>query len=502
MFKRISVSAAVLTLALGAHAMAQPAAGARPPPRDAFYWLSEVNKASAVMITETGIVDPALGSTISKSISAAIVDGNANAAVRSGDYLQYEPLMIAAGGPDVTRLHSGRSRQDIGATTRRLTQREALLNAMDSLTKARTAILNLAAKNPDAVVPAYTWGVQAQPISFGHWMLAYVEALTRDAQRMKGAYASVNQSPLGSAALGTSSFPVDRKRLAVLLGFDGVIENSLDANQVSPIDTGADIVGTAASSALVIGTFASDIEAQYRMSTPWLVLTEGELTSISSIMPQKRNPASLQAIRITASDVVGEAQTFYLKAHNVTAGQGDYKGADPENALRAMQSMLDQVAAMVAELNFDAKRAAEEVAADWSATTELADTLQREGQVPFRIGHDYASDMVTFGRKNGLKPAQIKYADAQRIFTEAAIKFNFPNTKLPMDEKTFRRVMTGENMVAVSKGLGGPQPAEVARMMADQRAAAAADKAWTDGRRKALADAASARDAAFLALLK
>lgn len=490
-------TAIAVIIALPAAAIAQPAA--RPPARDAFYWLSEVNKASAVMVVETGIVDPALGSTISKSISAAIAKGDANPAIRSGDYLQYEPLLIEAGGPEVTRLHSGRSRQDIGATTRRLNQRETLLNTMDSLSKARLALIDFAAKNPNAVVPAYTWGVQAQPISFGHWMLAYSEALQRTGGQMKQAYASINLSPLGSAALGTSSFPVDRRRLAQLLGFDGVIENSLDANQISPIDTGAQIVGAAAATSLVTSTFAADIEAQYRMSTPWVIFAEGE-TSGSSIMPQKRNPVSLQSLRILSSQVMGDVSTFYFKAHNIPAGQGDYKGVDPEQALRNTAAMLDQLAEMTTELIFDPKRAAEEVAGDYSATTELADTLQREGNVPFRVGHHFASDLVTFGRTRGLKPAQIKYADAQRIFTEAAKHFEMANTRLPLDEKRFQLVMTGENMVAASKALGGPQPAEVARMMADQRAAVAADRAWTAQRRKALNDAATARNAAFLAL--
>ena len=498
MSKTLAAAIAAI-LAIPAAAVAQPAN--RPSGKDAFYWLSEVNKASAVMVVETGIVDRGLGSTISKSISSAIATGDADPKVRSGDYLQYEPLLIAAGGPEVTRLHSGRSRQDIGATTRRLTQREALLNTMDSLSGARAALIDFAAKNPNAVVPAYTWGVQAQSISFGHWMLAYSEALQRAGGQMKQVYAAINMSPLGSAALGTSSFPVDRRRLAELLGFDGVIENSLDANQISPIDTGAQIVGAAAATSLVAGTFAADIEAQYRMITPWVIFAEGD-TSGSSIMPQKRNPVSLQSLRILASQVMGDVGAYYFKAHNIPAGQGDYKGVDPEDALRTTAAMLDQLSKMTAELIFDPKRAAEEVAGDYSATTELADTLQREGDVPFRVGHHFASELVTFGRSRGLKPAQIRYADAQRLFAEAAKHFALPNTRLPLDEKRFQLVMTGENMVAASKALGGPQPAEVARMMTDQRAAVAADRAWTAERRKALADAASARDAAFLALQK
>src|SRR5262249_11472265 len=165
-----------------------------------------------------------------------------------------------------------------------LFQRDRVLSTYAALNVARVALFELAAKHPDAIVPAYTVGVQAQPISFGHYILAYTQALERDGTRLAQAFATVNKSPLGSAALGTSSFPVSRLRLAELLGFDGLIENSLDANQLSPIDTGVELSGVASSIALTIGAFVSDIEAQYRMTTPWLALEEGELTGTSSIM--------------------------------------------------------------------------------------------------------------------------------------------------------------------------------------------------------------------------
>jgi len=200
--------------------------------RDEFYWLSELNKASSVMVVEQGIVPKTLGKSIADAVAQVIADAEKPGARRSGDYLQVEPLIIAIGGPDVTRMHSGRSRQDIGATRTRLFQRDQVLSTYAALNVARAALRELAARHPDAIVPAYTVGVQAQPISFGHYLLAYTQALERDGVRLAQAYATVNKSPLGSAALGTSSFPVNRPRLAELLGFDGVIENSLDANQI------------------------------------------------------------------------------------------------------------------------------------------------------------------------------------------------------------------------------------------------------------------------------
>jgi argininosuccinate lyase len=468
--------------------------------RDEFYWLGQLNKASSVMVVEQGIVPKVLGKTIADAVAQVIADAAKPGARRSGDYLQVEPLIIAVGGPDVTRMHSGRSRQDIGATRNRLFQRDQVLATYRSLNAARAALLDLAARHPDSIVPAYTVGVQAQPISFGHYILGYTQALERNGVRLVQAFANVNKSPLGSAALGTSSFPVNRPRLAELLGFDGVIENSLDANQLSPIDTGFDLTNVSSSIALTVGAFISDIEAQYRMTTPWLTLEEGDLTGTSSIMPQKRNPVALNDVRIRASETLGVATTYLLKAHNVPHGVPDYKGNDPIQALARAADMLDKLTLVVKQLRFNANRALDEVDADYATTTELADILQRDADVPFRVGHHFASDLVTYGRSNGFRPTQIPYVAAQEIYAKAAAHFGLRETKLPLSEAVFRRALTAENMVRSSLGLGGPQPAEVSRMLAAQRRQLVSDATWIAERQARLATAAQALDQAFMEL--
>ena len=465
--------------------------------RDEFYYLNEINKASSVMVVEQGIVPKALGKVIADSVSQVIAEGQKAGAKRPGDYLELEKSLIAAGGPDVTRMHSGRSRQDIGSTRNRLFQREQVLATFAALNNARAALLDMAAKFPNAIVPAYTVGVQAQPISFGHYMLAYVEALERNAERMRRAYASVNKSPLGSAALGTSSFPVNRARLAELLGFDGIVENSLDANQISPIDTGVELVSVASAGALTVGTLISDIEAPYRMTTPWLTLEEGELTGTSSIMPQKRNPNALHNVRIAASEVLGLGTTYLIKAHNVPHGLSDYKGSEPAGALERMARMFAGLTAVVKQLNFNAKRALDEVNDDYSTTTELADILQRDANVPFRVGHHFASELVNFGRGKSLRPIDIPYGEARRIYTEAAKHFKMDNAQLPLTEAQFRRSLTAENMIESARVVGGPQASEVARMLSAQRASLKSDREWVDMVRGKLAEAAKQRDAAF-----
>jgi argininosuccinate lyase len=490
---RISVCALIFTTAT-AHAQQQR--------RDEFYWLSEMNKASAVMVVEQGIVPKALGAQIAKAVAQVIADQGKPGAARSRDYLQVEQLLIAVGGPDVTRIHSGRSRQDIGSTSRRLFLRDDLIATANALNAARSSLLAMAEKHPNAIVPAYTWGVQAQPISFGHYVLAYAEALARDGERLRQAYARLNRSPLGAAALGTSSFPVNRPRLSELLGFNGLVENSLDANQISPIDGGAELVSIAASGALTINTMLADITAQYAQSKPWLMLAEGELTGISSIMPQKRNPTGMVALRTAASKVIGEAQTYMFLAHNVSAGMGDYKGDQPNIVLRDAARMFNSFAALMKTFVFDEARALAEVNGDYSTTTELADTLQRLADVPFRVGHHFASDLVNYGRGNNLKPSEIPYAEAQRIYTEAARQFGMDNAKLPLDEAQFRRSLTPENMVQTSQGLGGPQPAEVERMLTGENVQLLEDRAWVSAMQGMLAVASKKLDEAFAGLMK
>ncbi|WP_426956481.1 lyase family protein [Muricoccus radiodurans] len=487
--------AAVIAVGL----MAGPAR-ADDPPRDAFYWLNEMNKASAVMVMETGIVPRPLGARIADSIRQVIEQGARPGAQRSADYLVVERGLIAAGGPDVTRLHSGRSRQDIGATYGVLFLREDVLDLLDALGAAREAVLAMAARNPDSIMPAYTWGVQAQPISFGHYMLGYAAALSRAATRLREGYARVNLSPLGAAALGTSSFPVDRPRLAALLGFDGVLENSLDANQISAMDIRAELDNAAATGALTVGMLIADITQQYAQTRPWLILTEGSETGVSSIMPQKRNPSGLVFLRMLSSNVVSGAQMYAMRAHNVPSGMHDYKVFGPDAVLRDAARMYQNLAGVLSALRFDPERALAEVNDDYSTTTELADVLQREADVPFRIGHHFASDLVTYGRRNRLRASEIPFAEAQRIYAEAARGFGQTDARLPLTEERFRESLSAEGMVRASRGLGGPQPSEVQRMLTVQRAALEGDRAWIAAARARLQAAERERDAAFARL--
>ena len=490
----LAVVAAIAATSAAAQASKAKAA------HDNFYWLGEFNKASTVMVIEQGIVPKELGARIAKGVSQVIEEGDKPGAKRPGDYLAYEPLLLAVAGPDATRMHSGRSRQDILATNRRVMLRERALDLAQAMTIARERLLEMAAKHAGTIVPGYTNGVQAQPNTFGHYLLGFAGAYDRHFERLRQAYARLNLNPLGAAVYGTSSFPVSRPRLAELLGFDGNIDNGYDAVQVSTIDVAAEMASIASIAALTTGALVEDIHTQYHQTSPWFLIEEGAQTHTSSIMPQKRNPTILNTLRLQASTVVGEAHLYTIQAHNVTPGMPDYKRESPQETLEAATLMYAQLKTLLDNLVVNPERALAEVNAEYSTTTELADVLQREADVPFRAGHHFASELVTFGRAKGLKPAEIRFADAVHIWAEASTKYGM-DAKFPLTEKRFREALSAEGMIAASKGLGGPQPDEVKRMLESERTVLARDQEWLKARRAKLADSQAKLDTAFRNLM-
>ena len=474
---------------------------AQSPTRDGFYWLNEQNKASLLMLTEEGIITRELAATIAASLNEVIAAGDKPGAVRSRDYLVVEADMINVGGPEVSRLHSGRSRQDLGQTSTRLFLRDAFLDTYGKFIDARLVLLTMAEAHPHAILPFYTHGVQAQPTSLGHYLGGYLQAMTRSSDRYQQAWARLNLSPLGGAAGGTSSFPVNRARLAELLGFDDVLVNSFDAGQIANQDNGVELVTVAASGALTVSMLAADLTVQYADPDPWFQLTEGSQTGISSIMPQKRNPIGLERLHLTTSSVTGEAVTYLIQANNVMSGMGDYKGDQPLQVVRLLGTMYQDFQAMLDAFVFDPERALAEVNNDYSMTTELADILQRDAEVPFRVGHHFASDIVSYGREHKLKPAEIPYDVAQELFTDSWQQSGKPEERLPLSEPEFRRALSGENMVDSAKPLGGPQKDEVLRMLAGEKARIQADSEWLTAMIKQLDDATEMRAAGVAALL-
>ncbi|WP_177142916.1 argininosuccinate lyase [Variovorax sp. YR216] len=456
-------------------------------------YLDQINKASIVALAEAGIVSEDVASRIAAGILALIRSERAGPRQWSADYLDYEPKLLAIVGADASRLHCGRSRQDISATIARMNLRGGLIDECDALVRVRQALLSLAEQHTRTVVPAYTHGVQAQPTTLAHYLLGMNGALTRSASRLQAAYAHVNQGPLGSAALATSSFALERDRLASLLGFDGLVENAYDANHFAPVDTALEVAAALGIAAVQIGQFAQDLHAQYAAPAPWMTLQRGELVGVSSIMPQKRNPAALEQLRVQSSMLLGDMQAVSLLAHNVRSGMFDYRAYDPVPSARAL-ALFELLRKVLGGLVVDKERALAEVQADYSTATEIADALLQRADVPFRIGHHFASALTDYGRSRHLGLREIPYAEAARIYETAA------SQAFPLDAQAFAEVTSPEYMVFGRKGKGGPQIAEVERMLARQREELAVDLAWTQSRRAHLALAETQLDSAVAAI--
>jgi argininosuccinate lyase len=456
-------------------------------------FFDQINKASIVMLEEGGLAPRPMAARIADGIEQVIANENASGVQRSADYLDFEPKLIALIGQDASRLHVGRSRQDIGATIARMSLREGLLREFEALVASREKLLAIAGQHKQTIIPAYTHGVQAQPTTFAHYLLAWESAVARSCERLQQAYQRINKSPLGAAALGTSSFPIDRKRLAGLLGFDGLVENSYDANHVASTDSSLEVASALQISAIQLGQFAQDLHAQYAAPSPWLMLSEGKLTGVSSIMPQKRNPAALEQLRTQSSIIVGEMQAVFLLSHNNRPGMFDSRSYDPVPSERPLQvyELFQQV---LNGLVVDKDRALAEVNAGYSTTSELADALLRTADVPFRIGHHYASTLTNYGRSHGLKLNENPYAEAVRIY-KADAKQDFP-----LDEAEFKETISAAHMVSGSKGIGGPQLAEVTRMLADGHIKLGSDLDWLKSQKDHLAAAESSLNRAAAAL--
>lgn len=436
-------------------------------------FLDQINKASIVMLTETGIVPRDVTQRIAKGIAEVIANESKDPASRrtSADYLDYEPRLIAVAGQEASRLHTGRSRQDLASTIARMNLRDGLLQTIAALISLRESLLARAEQHIETIIPAYTHGVQAQPTTFAHYLLAFESALARATERLQETYVRVNKCPLGAAALATSSFPLDRNRLAELLGFEGLVENAYDANHLAPIDSALEVAATYSSAAIQTGMFAQDIHAQYAEPVPWFMLAAGELTGTSSIMPQKRNPAALEQLRAQSSILLSEMQTMTFVAHNNRPGMFDYRMYDPVPVSRALQlfKLFKQV---VDALVVNKARALEEVHADYSTTTEIADALLQKAEVPFRTGHHFASKLTDYGRGQGMKLHEIPFAEVQRIYSETA------NAALPLSEKEYADIISAEYMVFGRKGLGGPQVAEIKRMQTCSMTGIKVSSAW------------------------
>ena len=464
---------------------------------DFFASMADMNKASLVTLHADGIIPSQLAARIGATVRDLIERENLPGSKRSHDYLDFERDLIARAGPEATRLHVGRSRQDMMSTGVSLWLRAAQLAVFEDLLPVRQRLLDLASRHVETVIPTYTHGVQAQPTSAAHYLLAFLAALDRIGGRITDAFRRANRSPLGAGAGTTSSFAIDRDRLAALLGFDSIVDNAVDANLVAPIDSTLEFVGILSTLAIVLAQLTQDLHAQFYLAEPWLTLDpSSRLTGISSMMPQKRNPRVLELLREHASVILGSAESMVLLAHNTSSGMTDVReSVTTVLPLGRVHELLFLYARTIDAIVIDPERSLAEVNRDYSAMTNLAEYLVQAADVPFRDAHEFASRLTDYGRQNGLRPPQIAYSAASRIYQEHA------GASLPLAEAEFTQAIDPVHIIATRQGRGGPQRAEVERMLEACTAQLADHQQWLDSQRAAVAAAKSMLDSAFARLL-
>ena len=495
---RACLCAAVLT-ACALPALAQPAA----PPHDEFYWLGEINKASIVINSDEGLLDRSLAPHIAAGLNSVLQAGAKPGGRRPTLVITFEPLLIQAAGVESTLIHAGRSSQDMLSTMRAAIMRDELLRLAEQLHTTTATMVDLAERNTGTIVPNYTNGVAAQPNSYGHYLLGFVAGLQRDAERVRQAYARLDRSAMGTTVLNGTSWPLDRERMAHALGFAATVDNAYDAAQISAAEMPVEMGAVTTSIALHAGAFVEDTMTQYAEARPWILLREGDgNTYVSSAMPQKRNPGLLNDTRAQASMVVTLGIGRVISAHNIPPGMADPKSVrDNGEVLGGATRMLANWDRILHAMVIDPARALEELNSDWTASQELADVLMRKYHLPFRVGHHFASEIVDYAKARDIKPSDFPYAEAQRIYGQTLQEMQVQGDALPMSEAEFRATLDPIAIVRDRATAGGPQPAEMTRMLAEAKTSLAAQETWIAEHRERIDTALATLDTDFAKLL-
>jgi argininosuccinate lyase len=318
-------------------------------------------------------------------------------------------------GEPAGRLHTARSRNDQIATDFKLWVRDAIDGIDGQLRELIGALIDQAERHAATVMPGLTHLQPAQPVTFGHHLLAYVEMLGRDRGRFADARRRLNESPLGAAALAGTSFPIDREMTAKALGFDRPAANSLDA--VSDRDFVIEFLAAGAILATHLSRLAEEIVLWVSHGFRFIKLSDA-FTTGSSIMPQKRNPDAAEIIRGKAGRVIGalNALLIVMKGLPLTYGKDMQEDKEPTfDAADTLALTLAAMAGMVSDITVDAEAMHRAATAGFTTATDLADWLVRKLDLPFREAHHVTGALVRLAEQKGCGLADLTLADLHTI---------------------------------------------------------------------------------------
>jgi len=377
------------------------------------------SKAHAAMLAEQGIIaaeDATKIATGLDTILSEIEAGQFNFQRSLEDvHMNVESRLAELIGPAAGRLHTARSRNDQVATDFKLWVRDTI-DALDgALADFQTALAERALEHAGTVMPGLTHLQTAQPVTFGHHLLAFVEMADRDRGRFKDARKRLNESPLGSAALAGTSFPLDREMTAKALGFDRPTANSLDA--VSDRDFVMETLAAATICAVHLSRLAEEIVIWTSPLTGLMRLSD-KFTTGSSIMPQKRNPDAAELVRAKAARIAAAFQAIVVVMKGLPLAYQKDMQEDKEGAMDALGALSLCIAAMtgmVRDLEPDTARMKKAAGEGYATATDLADWLVRALNIPFRQAHHITGSIVALAAKNGLPLHRVPLAQMQTI---------------------------------------------------------------------------------------
>lgn len=415
----------------------------------------QIHIAHLKMLEEQAIISPDDAKQIAKGISSVDLDY-----YKKNDYNpQFEDLffrienkLIEISGDVAGNLHIARSRNDMGIAIYRMTLRKKMISLMRELLNLRLSLIGFAQENIDTIMIGYTHTQQAQPTTLAHYLKAVINQLTRDFNRIQAAYNTVNKSSMGAAALTTTGFNISRERMQQLLAFDGIIENAWDA--VAGADYIAEAAGVVQLAALNLGRTSQDFLLwatqefnAFRLASPYV--------QISSIMPQKRNPVSIEHTRSLLSSVVGDASTVLQMIHNTPFGDIVDTEDDMQpylwRAIEKLSGIYKLFGSLIVTMNVNKEQLLERARNSFANVTELADTFVRTEGISFRQSHSIVSRCVRhLAELENSSLAHLTWAVANEKSLEVTGK------PLLISEEDFYNALKPEYFVEVRTILGGP----------------------------------------------
>ena len=365
-----------------------------------------------------------------------------------------EAHLLEMAGDTGRKLHTGRSRNDQVATDLRLWLRKAIDDLGNRLRAVQKALLELAEANRTVAIPGYTHLQRAQPVLLAHWALAYFEMLRRDRERVSDLRKRVNIMPLGSAALAGTSFPIDREAVARELGFDEVSRNSLDA--VSDRDFCVEFTSACSLVMVHLSRLAEDIILYSTTEFAFFELSDAVATG-SSLMPQKKNPDSMELVRGKAGRVFGHLQALLTTLKGLPLAYNKDMQEDKEEVVDSFDTTsacLQVTATVLSNIRVNEERARNAAASGYMNATELADYLVRK-DVPFREAHDIVGRIVLRAIELGVELQDMAVAEMQ--------------TLAPLIEADVHDALQLDQTMGSHAAIGGTAPARVSEALVHAR---------------------------------